>query len=167
MLSSSVVVTERSRSPRSSRADVVDTLPGVLRVRGHPYLHGIAAWPSRPVTAIRIFDPGHSEIYGDPVRSHCRGRTDVRGSGDSMVEATRRRRRPTGRACTRSTRDTLRESLITTRNIRRACSTTFRSRTRCRTLRSRWTCSTPASTCLRWRIWSSSGRSTRRSSSGK
>ena len=51
--------------------------------------------------------------------------------------------------------------------IRKACSTTSRRRARHRTSRSRWICSTPASTYPRWRTWSSSSRSTRRSSSGR
>ena len=72
-----------------------------LRCRRHRARRRLAPQPGgiSPLTAIKTFDPGHSEIYRDPVRSHCRRRHAVRGSGDSMVDPTRRRPRPIGREC--------------------------------------------------------------------
>ena len=89
----------------------------------------------------------------DPLRSQPHARAVHRGAIQSPLPAAQG--------------ITSRASLTTMRRIRRVSSTTSHRRTPRRTSPSRWTCSTPASTFPRSRTWSSSSRSTRRSSSGR
>ena len=85
----------------------------------------------------------------------------------ARITSTRRSSKNGSTSTIRTTQGTLHASSTITPHMRRACSTISRSKTRCRTLRSRWICSTPASTSRRWRTWSSLNRCTRRSSSGR
>ena len=90
-----------------------------------------------------------------------------RRSSSRAITSMRRSSKRGSTTTTRGTRGTSPASSITTRRIRRASSMTSHGRTRCRTSRSPWTCSIPASTCPRLPICSSSSRSTRGSSSGR
>ena len=90
-----------------------------------------------------------------------------RRSSSRAIMRMRRSSKGGSTATTRGTPGTSPASSIDTPRIRRACSTTSRGRTGRRTSRSPWTCSTPASTCPRSPIWSSSSRSGRGSSSGR